>query len=92
MLYEVITAAIEKIDQMGTKGFILAPGCDMPFDVPKANVIGVAQAAQDYEATKKVIENYTPEALNIEVELPDYANLKKPRITSYNVCYTKLLR
>ena len=78
-------SAIEKIDQMGKKGFILAPGCDMPFDVPKANVIGVAQAAQNYEATKKAIENYTPEAMNMDVELPDYANLENVLIEVFTI-------
>ena len=78
-------SAIEKIDQMGNSGFILAPGCDMPFDVPKANVIGVAQAAQNYDATKKAIENYTPEALDLEVELPDYSNLDKPLIEVFTI-------
>jgi uroporphyrinogen decarboxylase len=78
-------AAIEKIDQMGKKGFILAPGCDMPFDVPKANVIGVSQAVQNYSATKKALENYTKADMNIDVELPDYANLEKTLIEVFTI-------
>lgn len=31
----------------GTKGYILAPGCDIPYDVPSTNLIAVAEVAQD---------------------------------------------
>ncbi len=68
-------AAIELIDQMGLHNFILAPGCDMPFDVPVANIIGIGQAVQDVEATRLFLKSYVKEELDIEVELPDYENL-----------------
>lgn len=70
-------AAIEKIDQVGGKNFILAPGCDMPFATPVENIIGVGQAVQNVEATRKFLESYVKEELDIKVELPDYANLDK---------------
>lgn len=31
----------------GTKGYILAPGCDIPYDVPSVNLIAVAEVARD---------------------------------------------
>ncbi len=68
-------AAIEKIDAMGSTNFILAPGCDIPFDVPPANVIGVGQAVQDVEATRLFLESYVKEESTVDVELPDYPNL-----------------
>jgi uroporphyrinogen decarboxylase len=68
-------AALEKIDAMGTRNFILAPGCDMPYGVPAENVIGVGQTAHDPEASRKLIEGYVHEDLDIEVEMPDYENL-----------------
>ncbi len=68
-------AALEKIDAMGTKNFILAPGCDMPFGVPAENVIGVAQAVQNPEAARARIEGYVKADSGIEVELPNYASL-----------------
>ena len=68
-------AAIELIDQMGLQNFILAPGCDMPFDVPVANIIGIGQAVQDVEATRLFLQSYVREELDIKVELPDYENL-----------------
>ncbi|MCK5157147.1 MAG: thioredoxin family protein [Spirochaetales bacterium] len=68
-------AALEKIDALGTHNFILAPGCDLPFEVPIENVIGVGQAVQNVEATRKFLESYVKEDSAVEVELPDYENL-----------------
>ncbi len=68
-------AAIELMDKMGTENFILAPGCDMPFGVPVENIVGIGQAVQNVEATRKFLANYEKEAVEIEVELPDYENL-----------------
>lgn len=68
-------AAIELMDKMGNKGFILAPGCDMPFGVPVENIVGVGLAVQDVEATRKFLESYVKEETEIAVEMPDYPNL-----------------
>ncbi len=60
---------------------IIAPGCDMPYDVPVENGIGVAQAVLETESVRKMLENYVASnAFDIEVELPDYENLKKPLV------------
>lgn len=68
-------AAIEKIDAMGTRNFILAPGCDMPYGVPAENVIGVALAVQDPDAARKLLAGYEKQDAGIEVEMPDYEHL-----------------
>ena len=73
-------AALEKIDAMGNRNFILAPGCDMPYDVPSENVIGIGQTVQAVEATRKFLESYVKKNVDIKVEMPDYANLKKVMI------------
>jgi len=39
--------AIENMDLGGTKGFILAPGCDLPYGCPEENLQGVAEMARD---------------------------------------------
>ncbi|MDT8298823.1 MAG: uroporphyrinogen decarboxylase family protein, partial [Spirochaetaceae bacterium] len=72
---DAMKAALEKIDSIGKRNFILAPGCDMPFNTPVENVIGVAQAAQDPEAARKLVEGYVKEETDIEVDMPDYAAL-----------------
>lgn len=68
-------AAIELMDKMGTQRFILAPGCDIPFDVPVANVIGIGQAVQNKEMVKKALENYVKTDELPEITLPDYKKL-----------------
>ncbi|SKA66858.1 uroporphyrinogen decarboxylase family protein [Desulfobaculum bizertense] len=67
--------AIELMDKMGTKRFILAPGCDVPFDAPAANLIGVGQAVHNKEAVRKALENYVAQDNLPEIEMPDYASL-----------------
>ncbi len=68
------------------KNFILAPGCDMPYDVPVENGIGVAQAAIDTDAVREMVKNYQTEEVDTSnVVLPDYANLKKPLVEVFTL-------
>lgn len=65
--------AIEVIDACGSKGFILSPGCDLPFDVPAANV--AAAGAMALDAYQRDIARTTCQASEMDVsgvELPDY--------------------
>lgn len=48
--------AIENIDTGGTKGFILAPGCDLPYHCPSENLQGVAEMVLD-EYQREVARN-----------------------------------
>ncbi len=61
--------ALECIDQSGDKGFILAPGCDLPMDTPPENLKAVTQLVRDeyqQEVIRTLMEN-RPE----EKKLPD---------------------
>ena len=61
------------------QNYILAPGCDMPYDVPVENVVGVVQAVRDRAGTSAMLENYQSETFDLDaVVLPDYVNLEKP--------------
>jgi len=73
----------ERIGELNN--FIVAPGCDMPYDVPVENVIGVAQAVIQREETRKMVENYTSATFDIEVELPDYENLLRPLVEVFTL-------
>lgn len=68
-------AALELMDAMGTTRFILAPGCDVPFDAPADNLVAVGQAVHSPDSVKKALENYVAVADLPEIDLPDYANL-----------------
>ena len=39
--------AYQCIKTAGSTGYILSPGCDIPYDVPKENLIAVAEVAKD---------------------------------------------
>lgn len=70
---------IDLIDSMkDSRNFILAPGCDMPYSCPIENSIGIAQAVNNIDETREMLKNYVAVDDSIEVELPDYNNLKKP--------------
>lgn len=70
---------VDMIDKIGNlKNFIVAPGCDMPYDVPATNAIGVSQAVLNTNAVREMVINYVTEDKNIEVEIPDYTALEKP--------------
>jgi uroporphyrinogen decarboxylase len=72
--------AIRCIDIGGGCGFVLAPGCDLPFNVPEKNLIAVAtmvhESYQREVAKRTIIARSASEADG--VKLPDYA--KDPRV------------
>ncbi len=73
---------VELIENINSnKNFIVAPGCDMPFDCPIENAIGAVQAVTEPEKVKELLKTYVAvEEDDIEVDLPDYANLEKPLV------------
>jgi uroporphyrinogen decarboxylase len=77
--------AIDLIDVMGRRNFILAPGCDIPYAVPEQNVIGIGQAVQNVEQTRKFLENYVREEIDLEVDMPDYAHLDRPFVEVFTI-------
>lgn len=77
---ENMKCVVGLIDSLTHDNLIIAPGCDMPFDIPVENTIGAAQAVLDTETIRKMIENYEAPKNDIVVELPDYENLAKPLI------------
>jgi uroporphyrinogen decarboxylase len=65
--------------------FILAPGCDMPYDTPVENVVGALQAVRNPESTRKMLENYQSRTFDIEVTLPEYESLEKPLVEVFTL-------
>ncbi len=69
---------IDLLDALDHHNLIISPGCDMPYDVPPENVVGVMQAIREPETARKMLANYQSAAFDLDVELPDYATLSKP--------------
>lgn len=78
---------VDLLAQVGeVRNFILAPGCDMPYDVPVENTVGVVQAVRDPEGTREMLANYRPEEIDLStVVLPDYAHLNKPLVEVFTL-------
>lgn len=74
---------IDKLDS--TKNLIIAPGCDMPYDVPVENGIGVSQAVLEPEKVREMLKNYVAGSVDIDVELPDYEHLTKPLVEVFTM-------
>ncbi len=74
---------IDKADSC--KNLIIAPGCDMPYDTPIENSIGVSQAVLHPKETREMIKNYVSDTFDIEIELPNYQALKKPLVEVFTL-------
>jgi uroporphyrinogen decarboxylase len=73
------------LDDLGTSNLVIAPGCDMPYDVPPENVIGIEQAIHEPVSVRKMLENYRSATMEEAFELPDYNNLEKPLIEVFTI-------
>ncbi len=69
------------LDQGGSPGFILAPGCDIPYAAPPANLAAVAEVVYG-EHSGEVAASTTQ---TMTVEVPDYAALDHVRIDIFTL-------
>ena len=77
---------VDLLDRIEDKtNLIIAPGCDMPYDVPIENAIGAAQAVLQTAQVREVIKNYVAVQDDVDVELPDYSALKKPFVEVFTL-------
>ncbi len=77
---------VDLLEQIDTHNFILAPGCDMPYDVPVENTVGVVQAVRNPETTREMLTNYKAATFNVDaVILPDYNHLDKPLVEVFTL-------
>lgn len=78
-----VTDLIDKLDS--TRNFILAPGCDMPYDVPVENGIAVSQAVRQPEMVREMLKTYQAATFDADIELADYANLQRPLVEVFTL-------
>lgn len=77
---------VELLDSLPDKrNLIVAPGCDMPYDVPVENGIGVAQAVLHTDEVREMVKNYVAAEDDVQIELPDYAHLAKPLVEVFTL-------
>jgi uroporphyrinogen decarboxylase len=76
---------VDLLDKLDHHNFVLAPGCDMPYDVPVENAIGVLDAVRHPERARQMLANYEAPTLDIAVQLPDYAHLACPLVEVFTL-------
>jgi len=73
-----LKGVIDLLDSVPShQNLIISPGCDMPYATPIENTVACAEAVKHPEQARKLIENYQVVVEDIDVEIPDYANLDK---------------
>ncbi|MGM0432016.1 MAG: uroporphyrinogen decarboxylase family protein [Spirochaetota bacterium] len=78
-------AVVELIDSVDSQRLIIAPGCDMPYDIPIENTIAIEQAVHETESVREMVRNYEGSTLEFSGELPDYQNLPRPLIEVFTL-------
>jgi len=69
--------AMECMDTAGSKGFILAPGCDLPMKTPVANLQAITQLVHDsYQQEVVSAIEHTPEQKQL-LNLDDYGKIDR---------------
>lgn len=85
--YDNMKYVIGLLDAMDHHNLIISPGCDMPYDVPPENVIGIRQAIDDTQAVRALLRDYKAdtEQEEIDIKLPDYDKLERPLIEVFTI-------
>ena len=74
------------INFLKPNNFILSPGCDMPYDTPIENVIGIVQAVRNPVQIREMLIDYHSKSFGeIEVSIPDYSKLKTPLVEVFTL-------
>jgi uroporphyrinogen decarboxylase len=76
---------IDELDAVSHENLIVSPGCDMPFDTPVENTVGCEQAVHQTEQTRTLVAGYEKTTPDMEIELPDYANLERPIVEVFTI-------
>jgi uroporphyrinogen decarboxylase len=70
--------AIRNIDEGGNTGFILAPGCDIPYHVPEKNLRAVAEMVYDDYKREVAKKSLAAKGFNFDyIQLPNYDNCEE---------------
>jgi uroporphyrinogen decarboxylase len=62
--------ALNCLDVGGTKGYIIAPGCDLPYSTPSENIIAVSEIILD-EYQREIARNIVLDETEVDVSLAD---------------------
>ncbi len=76
---------VNLLDQLSNKNLIVSPGCDMPYAIPVENTIAAMQSVRETDNVREMIKNYESTEVYMDIDIPDYATLKKPLIEVFTL-------
>jgi len=77
---------VDLLEKLGTHNVIISPGCEMPYDTPFENTIGVMEAVRNPARIRESLRDYHAAEIDLEsVILPDYAHLERPLIEVFTL-------
>ena len=76
---------LQLLDNNEHDNFAIAPGCDMPYNTPVDNLIGVQQAIHESDFIRKMLENYVAVEESFEIDIPEYDKLPYVLIEVYTI-------
>jgi uroporphyrinogen decarboxylase len=76
---------VDALAAVDTHNLILAPGCDMPYDTPVDNVIGVVEAVHEPERYREVMAHYHVPQVDYQIVIPDYAARVRPMVEVFTL-------
>ncbi len=83
---DCINTALDIVEKFSGPGFVLSPGCDMPYAVPADNVAAISLAVLDAANARQFVDMHQKEAVEeVAVEMPDYAALTRPLIEVFTI-------
>ncbi len=77
-------AALACVNTGGKTGYILSPGCDMPYNTPIENVQAILKVVKGEITDLSQLPPET-EDKSVEVEIPDYKNLDKVMVEVFTL-------
>lgn len=78
--------ALDLIENCSGPGFILSPGCDMPFKAKPDNIAAISLAVLEPEKARQFVDTQESVAgADIEVDMPDYDGLSRPLIEVFTI-------
>lgn len=83
---DCIATALELVEKYQGPGFILSPGCDIPYAVPPDNLASISLAVLDPVKARQFVTVHQKEASNeVDVDMPDYGALTRPLIEVFTI-------
>lgn len=76
---------VDMVESVDRRNLIVAPGCDMPYDVPVENAIAVAETVRDIDKYRELMKHYESVGSDMEIELPDYDMLPRPLVEAFTL-------